>query len=157
MSSIANKYLDLQCSPTWSLADVEHITDDVLSVLIRLPPGHLDVGGWEGFGLHVGGHTRQSISPENCEAGTGLRGAGAVLSDTLVDSLVILADTIYRQCAVRGAGKKRWNRKERKWEWKWGRLVSLTAIWNKRVDCVWLYVRNLKSKSKSSIPLLNSW
>lgn len=64
----------------------------------------------------MGGHARQSVSPEHCEAGTGLCGAGAVLSDTLVDSLVFLANTIYRQCAVRAAGEKRWNRKERKKE-----------------------------------------
>lgn len=83
---------------------MEHITNDVLSVLIGLPPGYLDGGGGEGLCLHVGGSTRKSIGPEHCEAGAGLRGAGAVLSDALVDGLVILADAIYGQ---RAAGSRR--------------------------------------------------
>lgn len=73
----------------------------------------------------MGGHTRQSISPEHSEAGTGLCGAGTVLSDALVDSLIILANTVYRQRAVRG--EKRRNRKESgKEKIKWGCYVSLT-------------------------------
>lgn len=98
-------YFDLQWRLTWGPADVEHITDDVLSVLIGLPPGHLDGGGWEGLGPDMCGHTGKSIGPEHGEASTGLCGAGAVLSDTLVDSLVNLADAIYRQSAVGGEKK----------------------------------------------------
>ncbi|TNN80565.1 hypothetical protein EYF80_009305 [Liparis tanakae] len=56
----------------------------------------------------MGGLAGQAISPEHGEAGTGLCGASAVLSDTLVDSLVILADAIYRQCAVRREEEESW-------------------------------------------------
>ena len=52
------------------------------------------------------GHTGKSIGPEHSEASTGLCGAGEVLSDTLVDRLVKLADAIYRQSAV--GGEKKW-------------------------------------------------
>ena len=81
---------------------MKHITDDVLSVRIRLSPGHPDGRRREGLGLHMGGHTRQPINPQHSETGAGLCGASAVLSDTLVDSLVILADAIYRQSTVEG-------------------------------------------------------
>lgn len=78
----------------------------------------------------MGGLTGQAISPEHGEAGTGLCGASAVLSDTLVDRLVILADTIYRQCAVRREEEERCNRKKgRKENKKLGSLVSLTHIY----------------------------
>lgn len=93
---------------------MEHITDDVLSVFIGFPPGHLYGGGGEGLCFHVGGNARQSISPEHREAGTGLRRARAVLSDALVDSLVILTDAIYCQCAVEAAEER--SRKQRVWE-----------------------------------------
>lgn len=62
----------------------------------------------------MGGHTRQSISPEHCEAGTGLCGAGAVLSDALVNSFIILADGIYCQCAVTAERQKEIRQKN--WE-----------------------------------------
>lgn len=79
---------------------MENIANDVLSVLFGFPPGHLDGGGREGLSLHVGGDTWQSVRPQHSEAGAGLRGAGAVLSDALVDGLVLLADAVYRQSAV---------------------------------------------------------
>lgn len=97
---------------------MEHITDDVLSVFIGFPPGHLDGGGGEGLCFHVGGNARQSISPEDREAGTGLRRARAVLSDALVDSLVILTDAIYCQCAMEAAEET--SRKQRVWGKKKG-------------------------------------
>lgn len=86
---------------------MENITDDVLSVLFGLPPGHLDGGGGEGLGLHVGGDTGQSVRPEHGEAGAGLCGAGSVLSNALVDGLVLLADAVDRQSAVRAERQTR--------------------------------------------------
>lgn len=80
---------------------MEHITNDVLSVLFWLLPRHLNGGGGKGLGLHVGGHTRQSIGPEHSETGTGLSGASTVLSNTLVDGFILLADAVYRQSALR--------------------------------------------------------
>lgn len=118
---------------------MEYITDDVLSVLLRLPPGHLDGGGWEGLSLHMGGHTRQPISPEHREACTGLCGAGAVLGDTLVDSLIILADAIYRQCAMSEEELeqgRRWGGGG--WGWGWGYAISLVSLmptwWSKQIN-----------------------
>lgn len=96
---------------------MEHVADDVLSVLVGLPPGHLDGGGRERLGLYVGGHAGQPVGPEHGEAGAGLRGAGAVLGDALVDGLVVLADAVYRQCAARGRKSGRNKR-------KWGSLAS---------------------------------
>lgn len=119
----------LQCSLTWGSAYVDHITNDVLSVLLRLHPGHLNGGGWKGFSLHMGGCPRQSISPEHCEAGTGLCGASAVLSNALVDSFIILADGIYRQCAVRTGGKKKRRKTMEKLIYDYMVRIMTTGIW----------------------------
>lgn len=81
---------------------MQHIADDVLSVLFRLLPGHLDGGGREGLGPHAGGHARQAVGPEHREPGAGLRGPGAVLGDTLVDGLIVLTDAVYRQRTAGG-------------------------------------------------------
>lgn len=81
---------------------MQHVADDVLSVLVGLLPGHPHCGGRQGFGLDVGGLARQPVGPEHSEAGAGLRGAGAVLSDALVDGLVLLADAVYDECAAGG-------------------------------------------------------
>lgn len=131
INSMAYNYLDLKHSLTWGPADVDHITNDVLRVLIRLHPGHLDGGGREGLGLHVGGHTRQPVSPEHREAGVSLFVANAVLSDTLVDSFVVLANSSYRQCAVGAGEKKRWNRKEGKQR---GEKKRITWVNNQNVQ-----------------------
>lgn len=103
---------------------MEHVTDDVLSVLVGLLPGHLDGGGGQRLGLHAGRHARQAVGPEDREAGAGLRGAGTVLRNTLVDGLVVLADAVYGQGA--GGEQKRW-RKEGKKEIK-GEFSPLKAI-----------------------------
>lgn len=90
---------------TWRPADVQHIADDVLSVLVGLLPGHPHRGGRQGFSLDVGGLAGKPVGPEHREAGAGLRGAGTVLGDALVDGLVILADAINGQCAA-GSDRK---------------------------------------------------
>lgn len=104
---------------TWHPADVEHVADDVLSVLVGLLPGHPHRGGRQGFGLDVGGLARQAVGPEHGEASAGLRGAGAVLRDALVDGLVILADAVYGECAAGRPGEKggrgRGRGKRRRW------------------------------------------
>lgn len=97
---------EITSRPTWRPADVQHVADDVLSVLVGLPPGHPHRGGRQGFGPHVGGLARQPVGPEHGEAGAGLRGAGTVLSDALVDGLVILADAVYGQRAAGGDRKE---------------------------------------------------
>lgn len=89
---------------------MEHVADDVLSVLIGLLPGHPDSGGRQGFCLDIGGHAGQAVGPEHGEASAGLRGSGTVLSDALVDGLVILANAVYRQCA---AGRQEGLRKKK--------------------------------------------
>lgn len=89
---------------------MEHVTDDLLGVLIRLLPGHLDGGGRERLGLNASGHAGQAVGPEDRETGAGLRGAGAVLRNTLVDGLVVLADAVYGQRA--GGGQERWSKVE---------------------------------------------
>lgn len=97
-------------SLTWRPADVEHVTDDLLGVLVGLPPEHLDGGGRQRLGLHLRGHAGQAVGPEDGQAGAGLRGAGAVLRDALVDGLVVLADAVYGQCA--GGGQEGWSEEE---------------------------------------------
>lgn len=94
-----------QRSLTCGFADVQHVADDVLCVQLGLRPGHLDGGGGQGLGLQVGGHARQPVGLEHREASAGLRGAGAVLRNTLVDGLVVLADVIDGQCAVGEEGE----------------------------------------------------
>lgn len=91
-------------------ADVEHVADDVLSVLPGLLPGHLDGGGGQRLGPHVGRHAGQAVGPEDREAGAGLRGAGAVLRNALVDGLVVLANAVYGQRA--GGGQERQSEQE---------------------------------------------
>lgn len=89
---------------------MEHITDDLLGVLVGLPPGHPDGGGRQRLGPHLRGHAGQAVGPEDGEAGAGLRGAGAVLGDALVDGLVVLADAVYGQRA--GGGREGWSEEE---------------------------------------------
>lgn len=89
---------------------MEHVTDDIQGVLVGLLPGHLDGGGRQRLGLHASGHAGQPVGPEDREAGAGLRGAGAVLRNTLVDGLVLLADAVYGQSA--GEGQERWTEEE---------------------------------------------
>lgn len=102
---------------TWHSADVEHVADDVLSVLVGLLPGHPHRGGRQGFGLDVGGLARQAVGPEHGEASAGLRGAGAVLRDALVDGLVVLADAVYgERAAGRPGGERRKRKRKRKKE-----------------------------------------
>lgn len=93
---------------------MEHITDDVLSVLAGLLPGHLDGGGGQRLGMHAGRHAGQAVGPEDREAGAGLRGAGTVLRNALVDGLVVLANAVYGQRA--GGGRERWREEGRKWK-----------------------------------------
>lgn len=81
---------------------MEHVTDDVLSVLAGLLPGHLDGGGGQRLGMHAGRHAGQAVGPEDREAGAGVLVAGCVLSNALVDGLVVLADAIYGQRAGGG-------------------------------------------------------
>lgn len=93
---------------------MEHVTDDLLGALVGLLPGHLDGGGRQRLGLHVRGHAGQAVGPEDREAGAGLRGASAVLRNTLVDGLVVLADAGNGQRA--GGGQERWSEEERQTE-----------------------------------------
>ena len=80
---------------------MQHVADDVLRVLLRLLPGHLDGAGRQRLGPHLGGGAGQPVGPEHGEAGAGLRGARAVLGDALVDGVVVLADAVDGQRAVR--------------------------------------------------------
>lgn len=79
---------------------MDHISDDILSVLIGLCPGHLYGGGSQSLSLHTIWHTGKPVGPEHGEAGAGLGGACTVLSNALVNGLVVLADAVDGQCAV---------------------------------------------------------
>lgn len=92
---------------------MEHVTDDVLSVLAGLLPGHLDGGGGQRLGVHPGRHARQAVGPEDREAGAGLHGAGTVLHNALVDGLVVLADAVYGQGAGGGTGRDKNGKKNK--------------------------------------------
>ena len=82
---------------------MQHVADDVLCVLLRLLPGHLDGAGRQRLGPHLCGGPGEPVGPQHGEAGAGLRGAGAVLGDALVDGVVLLADAVDGQ---RAAGER---------------------------------------------------
>lgn len=81
-------------SPTCSLSNVQHVADDLLGVLQRLSPRHLDGGGRDCLSLHALWGTWQPICPQDSQASAGLRGAGAILGDALVDGFICLVDPI---------------------------------------------------------------
>lgn len=81
---------------------MQHIADDLLGVLQRLFPRHLDGGCRDCLSLHTLRRTRQPICPQDRQASTGLRGAGAVLSDALVDGFIRLVDAIDGESAAQG-------------------------------------------------------
>ena len=66
---------------------MQHVADDVLCVLLRLLPGHLDGAGRQRLGPHLCGGPGEPVGPQHGEAGAGLRGAGAVLGDALEELL----------------------------------------------------------------------
>ena len=55
------------------------------------------------LGPHHCGGPGEPVGPQHGEAGAGLRGAGAVLGDALVDGVVVLADAVDGQ---RAAGER---------------------------------------------------
>lgn len=81
---------------------MQHVADDLLGVLQGLLPGHLDGGGRHRLGPHALWGSRQPFCPQDRQAGAGLRGAGAVLGDALVDGFIRLVDPIDGQSAARG-------------------------------------------------------
>lgn len=87
---------------TCSFPDVQHVANDLLGVLQGLFPGHLDGGCRDSLCPHALGRAGQPISPQHGEAGTGLRGARAVLGQALVDGFVCLVDPVDGESAVWG-------------------------------------------------------
>lgn len=74
-------------------SDVQDVSDDGLAAALRrLVPGQLEAAGAEGRGPEPGGGLRQLGPLADGETGAGLVGAGAVLSDALVDGLVLWND-----------------------------------------------------------------
>ena len=86
---------------------MQHVADDVLCVVLRLLPGHLDGAGRQRLGPHHCGGPGEPVGPQHGEAGAGLRGAGAVLGDALVDGVIVLADAVDGQ---RAAGEREINK-----------------------------------------------
>lgn len=73
--------------------DVQDVSDDQLAgVLVRGVPGQVQGAGAERCGPQTGGGLRQVGSLVDGEAGTGLVGPGAVLSDALINGLVFRSD-----------------------------------------------------------------
>lgn len=81
-------------SHTCGFPYVQHVTDDLLGVLQRFAPGHLDGGCGDGLSFHLLRGARQPICPQHREARAGLAGAGAVLGDALVNGFILLTDPI---------------------------------------------------------------
>lgn len=95
--------------PTSSLADMQHISDYVLSVLGGLVPGHLN-GGWrKDFCTDARRHTWQPVSPQHCQTSTGLCGASTVLGNTLIYGLIILGYAIDGQSTRRKEERENFN------------------------------------------------
>ena len=69
---------------------MQHVADDVLCVLLRFLPGHLDGAGRQRLGPHHCGGPGEPVGPQHGEAGAGLRGAGAVLGDALVVAAAVV-------------------------------------------------------------------
>ena len=69
---------------------MQHVADDVLCVVLRLLPGHLDGAGRQRLGPHLCGGPGEPVGPQHGEAGAGLRGAGAVLGSGQTSSVVNL-------------------------------------------------------------------
>lgn len=81
---------------------MQHVADDLLGVLQRLFPRHLDGGCRDRLSLHALWRTGQPICPQDRQASTGLRGAGAVLGNALVDGFIRLVDPIDGESAAWG-------------------------------------------------------
>lgn len=84
----------LPCScaptPTSDLADVQDVSDDVLSDLGgRLYPGDVDGVSGQGAGRQALRSSGEILGLSHSQPGAGLVGAGAVLRDALIDGLVL--------------------------------------------------------------------
>ena len=87
---------------------MQNVSNDVLCVLVGFSPGDLDGGGGQGMGLHLAGGAGEPVGPQHRQPGASLGRASTVLSNALVDRLVILANAIYGQRAVAGRRGRRW-------------------------------------------------
>lgn len=87
---------------TCGFPNVQHVADDLLGVLQRFFPRHLDGGCRDRLSLHALRRAGQPICPQDREASAGLRGARAVLGDALVDGFVRLVDPVDGQRAAWG-------------------------------------------------------
>lgn len=92
---------------TANFADVEHVADDAIGDLYGwLGPGKLQGGVGEGGGAQALRRVRQVFSQWHGQAGTGLVGTGAVLSDALVDGFIFWGDAGYSERAREGIRNK---------------------------------------------------
>lgn len=79
---------------------MEHIADDAVGDLYgRLDPGKLQGAGGEGGGREALGGVGQILGQGQGQTGASLVGAGHVLSDTLVDGLILRGDARHGQGA----------------------------------------------------------
>lgn len=79
---------------------MQHVADDLLGVLQRLFPRHLDGGCRDRLSLHALWRTGQPICPQDRQASAGLRGASTVLGDALVDGFIRLVDPVDGESAA---------------------------------------------------------
>lgn len=76
--------------PTSNLADVQNVSDDVLRDLgWRFSPGNVDGVGGQGAGCQTLWSSGEIFGLSYSQPGAGLVGAGAVLRNALVDSLIL--------------------------------------------------------------------
>lgn len=92
--------LSHRLSLTSDLAAVEHIADDAVGDLgWHLDPGELQGAGGEGCGREALGGVGQILGQGHSQTGASLVGACHVLSDALVDGLILRGDARHGQGA----------------------------------------------------------